>query len=579
VSTIIDRSALSAEESSNGQTGSRIVHFDATVRRKEKMRLQATAEPKTQQPETTAVAPPTAPTQPVAQAPAPAATPKNNGAFAHPAAAKPVAPVAAPNSNGSAQGNGSPQSNGSAAMPAGPELEKFLVEFVVEQTGYPEEMVELDADLEGDLGIDSIKKAQLFGELAERFEVNVAGADELSLDDFSTLRHVKSFLESAGSGAATETSPAPEPIPSVVTPAPVAAAPVQTEIAPTAIEPASAEVASTGTSVPHGADLEKFLIGFVVEQTGYPEEMVELDADLEADLGIDSIKKAQLFGELAEQFTIDMQSADDLSLDDFATLRDVMAFLEGASSTTVAASTPEPVAQARVQAPVAETTSPVAAAETSAGTSLNDVDLEKFLIDFVVEQTGYPEEMVELDADLEGDLGIDSIKKAQLFGELAEQFTIDMQSADDLSLDDFATLRHVKEFLQGNSQSATQPPAESDVVSSQPTPPPSPSSESPSVSESSTPPAGAAMSGVELEEFLVNFVVEQTGYPPEMVEMDADLESDLGIDSIKKAQLFGELAEQFEVNVQSDEELSLDDFPTLRDVMKFLEGAPQRVTA
>ena len=61
--------------------------------------------------------------------------------------------------------------------------------------------------------------------------------------------------------------------------------------------------------------------------------------------------------------------------------------------------------------------------------------------------------------------------------------------------------------------------------------------------------------------------------------MDADLESDLGIDSIKKAQLFGELAEQFEVNVQSDEELSLDDFPTLRDVMKFLEGAPQRVTA
>jgi acyl carrier protein len=64
-----------------------------------------------------------------------------------------------------------------------------------------------------------------------------------------------------------------------------------------------------------------------------------------------------------------------------------------------------------------------------------------------------------------------------------------------------------------------------------------------------------------------------------MVELDADLEADLGIDSIKKAQLFGELAEQFEVNIESAEEMSLDDYPTLRHVMKFLEGAPQRATA
>ena len=43
-------------------------------------------------------------------------------------------------------------------------------------------------------------------------------------------------------------------------------------------------------------------------------------------------------------------------------------------------------------------------------------------------------------------------------------------------------------------------------------------------------------------------MVEQTGYPPEVVELDADLEADLGIDSIKKAQLFGELHEYFDVH-------------------------------
>ncbi len=70
----------------------------------------------------------------------------------------------------------------------------------------------------------------------------------------------------------------------------------------------------------------------------------------------------------------------------------------------------------------------------------------------------------------------------------------------------------------------------------------------------------------------MNFVVEQTGYPPEVVELDADLEADLGIDSIKKAQLFGELQEYFDV--KPSENLSLDDFPTLRHVLDFLRNAP-----
>jgi acyl transferase domain-containing protein len=62
----------------------------------------------------------------------------------------------------------------------------------------------------------------------------------------------------------------------------------------------------------------------------------------------------------------------------------------------------------------------------------------------------------------------------------------------------------------------------------------------------------------ELQTFLVNFVVDQTGYPPEIVDVHADLEADLGIDSIKKAQLFGELREYFEF--ASPGELSLADF-------------------
>jgi acyl carrier protein len=52
--------------------------------------------------------------------------------------------------------------------------------------------VTLDADLEGDLGIDSIKKAQLFGELIE--VVDVVPIEHLTLDDFKTLGDIYHFV-------------------------------------------------------------------------------------------------------------------------------------------------------------------------------------------------------------------------------------------------------------------------------------------------------------------------------------------------------------------------------------------------
>ena len=43
------------------------------------------------------------------------------------------------------------------------QIEERLLEIVSERTGYPADMLELDADLEGDLGIDSIKRVEIAG--------------------------------------------------------------------------------------------------------------------------------------------------------------------------------------------------------------------------------------------------------------------------------------------------------------------------------------------------------------------------------------------------------------------------------
>ena len=581
-----------------------ISHFDATQRRIDKMRQAALkggakAPAQVEKTPTAAPKPAPAPVAPARVAPpaalngdhashakAPAPAPRPSAAPAPAAAARPTspfaptanrAPAAAPSVAPSApaprvapvapvpvaQAPAAPAKQAATSSLDPAELEKFLINFVVEQTGYPPEVVELDADLEADLGIDSIKKAQLFGELAEYFDVQPT--ENMTLDDFPTLRHVLNFLGGATAKSALTTAAAPAP----VAVAPAAPAPVAQATAP------ATQSQVDGPSL-DPAELEKFLINFVVEQTGYPPEVVELDADLEADLGIDSIKKAQLFGELAEYF--DVQPTENMTLDDFPTLRHVLNFLGGATAksplTTAAAPAPVAVAAtAPVPAPVAQATAPAMQSQ-AAGPSLDPAELEKFLINFVVEQTGYPPEVVELDADLEADLGIDSIKKAQLFGELAEYF--DVQPTENMTLDDFPTLRHVLNFL-GDAT------AKSPLTTAAPAAAPAPVAAAPAAPAWQAPieqqpapvapsqAAGPSLDPAELEKFLINFVVEQTGYPPEVVELDAELEADLGIDSIKKAQLFGELAEYFDV--QPTENMTLDDFPTLRHVLNFLGGA------
>lgn len=113
------------------------------------------------------------------------------------------------------------------------ELEKFLVNFVVEQTGYPPEVVELDSNLEAELGIDSIKKVQMFGELREYFDIAPTG--NVTLDDFPTLRHIVDFLASSSKKEAAATSVESIP-PTVVPPRP-----------PETVEPLRAVPATSST--------------------------------------------------------------------------------------------------------------------------------------------------------------------------------------------------------------------------------------------------------------------------------------------------------------------------------------------
>jgi acyl transferase domain-containing protein/NAD(P)-dependent dehydrogenase (short-subunit alcohol dehydrogenase family) len=158
---------------------------------------------------------------------------------------------------------------------------------VAEKTGYPADMLEPAMALEADLGIDSIKRVEIFSALQERFPA-LANMESASLVSLHTLSDIVTALDG------------------------VAAAP-QVEVPPPAQEASSRSI----------------VWEVVAEKTGYPADMLEPAMALEADLGIDSIKRVEIFSALQERFPglANMESASLVSL---RTLGDIVTALDGA---------------------------------------------------------------------------------------------------------------------------------------------------------------------------------------------------------------------------------------------------------
>jgi polyketide-type polyunsaturated fatty acid synthase PfaA len=95
-------------------------------------------------------------------------------------------------------------------------------------------------------------------------------------------------------------------------------------------------------------------------------------------------------------------------------------------------------------------------------------------------------------------------------------------------------------------------------------------SELPSSSPANPPSALVLPADGDVKTFLFNVISEKTGYPVEILNLDQQLEADLGIDSIKRVEILsafeGQIPDIKDVNLEEVASLS-----TLRDVVGFME--------
>jgi acyl transferase domain-containing protein/acyl carrier protein/NAD(P)-dependent dehydrogenase (short-subunit alcohol dehydrogenase family) len=472
-------------------------------------------------------------------------------------------------------GAGTPETAGTPSDP----VSRRVLEIVSEQTGYPPDMLALDLDLEADLGIDTVKQAEMFA--AIRAEYGIERDDNLALRDYPTLGRAIEFVfekrpelrEAAPTGAATQVA------------ASAAAAAVAPSTTPDGIATAAAVVPpSVGGGQPAAlrGPVTARVLEIVSEQTGYPADMLELDLDLEADLGIDTVKQAEMFAAIRAEY--DIERDENLALRDYPTLARAIEFVfekrPELREAEVAGGTSAALAGTAVSPGTTPSIETVPEAETARAAA--DPVAQKVL-EIVSEQTGYPPDMLELDLDLEADLGIDTVKQAEMFAAIRGEYGIERD--ENLALRDYPTLARAIDFVYEKRPDLARPAVAEAGADTRPAPQGAGATGSPPVDpvasapraepargtmRAATEPANVTSAGMTdpVAQKVLEIVSAQTGYPTDMLEFDLDLEADLGIDTVKQAEMFAAIRGAY--GIERDETLALRDYPTLGHAIGFV---------
>ncbi|ASF14978.1 type I polyketide synthase [Shewanella sp. LC6] len=365
------------------------------------------------------------------------------------------------------------------------QIEHAMLSVVADKTGYPVEMLELSMDMEADLGIDSIKRVEILGTVQDQ----LPSLPELSPEDLAecrTLGEIVALFSQATPVTAVTASPQ-----------------------------SITQIAVAASTAVSNDEIERTMMAVVADKTGYPVEMLELSMDMEADLGIDSIKRVEILGTVQDE----LPNLPELSPEDLAecrTLGEIVALFSQAA----------PVVSTAVVA--AATASHATQSAVAKGAAVSNDEIERTMMAVVADKTGYPVEMLELSMDMEADLGIDSIKRVEILGTVQDE----LPNLPELSPEDLAECRTLGEIVALFSQAI---PLVSTAVTAAATV---------SHATQSAVATNAAVSNDEIERTMMAVVADKTGYPVEMLELNMDMEADLGIDSIKRVEILGTVQDE-----------------------------------
>jgi acyl transferase domain-containing protein len=246
------------------------------------------------------------------------------------------------------------------------------------------------------------------------------------------------------------------PVPPRHEPPPASA---RAEPPPVPVRPEPVEGGTVGGAASAEERVRRALVEEYVRRTGYPEEMLDPALDLEAELGIDTVKQVAALAAVRERLGLAPDPA--FKLRDASTIAKATVWLVGrmgagaASPARPVAPRPSPhgpetpSASARAEPPPTPVRpEPVEGRRVAGARPTLDAAREqvrKAIVEELVRRTGYPEEMLDPDLDLEAELGIDTVKQVAVLAAARQRFGLPPDPA--FRLRDANTLRKAVEAL------------------------------------------------------------------------------------------------------------------------------------
>ncbi|WP_293372991.1 type I polyketide synthase [Nevskia sp.] len=402
-----------------------------------------------------------------------------------------------------------------------------LLEIVADRTGYPQDMLGLTQDLEAELGIDSIKRVEILGAFQKKLPAAAGDAMQAGMERYTRARTLTAILETAKADLAR----------------------LGMSAAPAAAAVSVAVTVNAAPSVDR-AQVSAILLGIVADRTGYPTDMLGLDQDLEAELGIDSIKRVEILGALQKALPAAAGDAMQSGMEKFTRARSLTAILDAAMALV-------PASTAAAAAPLAVS---VAVSAVAAVAAFDRVSAQAMLLGIVADRTGYPTDMLGLDQDLEAELGIDSIKRVEILGALQKALPAAIGEAMQVGMERFTRARTLTSILDAAAAIAPAASVASTAVAV-------------SVAASSATAAVAGVDRATMQAQLLGIVADRTGYPTDMLGLDQDLEAELGIDSIKRVEILGALQKALQAAQADAMQASMEKFTRARTLNTILDAA------
>ena len=205
------------------------------------------------------------------------------------------------------------------------------------------------------------------------------------------------------------------------------------------------DVQMDGKSVSYH-NYESDVLGIISEVTKYPVEMLEKDMEMEADLGIDTVKQATIFSLIGEKYG--MQEETEVNISSYKTIGDVIDFVKGLKKDFkgLINENAEKNEEEKKENLDGKIETKQMEKEDVGGDAKPEISAEDAVIKIISEVTKYPEEMLEKDMEMEADLGIDTVKQATIFSLIGEKYG--MPEETEVNISAYKTIGDVIDFVE-----------------------------------------------------------------------------------------------------------------------------------